>query len=45
MVFDKAHRIIRDQRLQQRMRAAYRESTGENYTILWPTTLTEFSVI
>ncbi len=45
MVFDKAHRIIRDQRLQQGMRAAYREPPGENFMILWPTTLTEFSVI
>ena len=45
MVFDKAHRIIRDQRLGQGMRAAYREPTGESYTILWPVTLTEFSVI
>jgi hypothetical protein len=45
MVFDKAHRIIRDQRLQQGMRAAYREPPGESFMILWPTTLTEFSVI
>ena len=45
MVFDKAHRIIRDQRLQQGMRAAYREPPGESFMILWPTTLAEFSVI
>jgi hypothetical protein len=45
MVFDKAHRIIRDQRLQQGMRAAYREPPGESFMILWPTTLTEYSVI
>jgi hypothetical protein len=45
MVFDKAHQIIRDQRLQQDMRAAYRESAGESYMVLWPTTRTEFSVI
>jgi hypothetical protein len=44
MVFDKAHRIICDQRLQQSMRAAYHELTGESYTILWPATLTEFRV-
>ena len=45
MVFEKAHRIIRDQQLQQGMRAAYREPTGGEYMILWPATLTEFSVI
>lgn len=45
MVFDKAHRIIRDQRLQQGMRAAYREPPGESFMILWPATLTEFGVI
>ena len=44
-VFDKAHRIIRDQQLQQGMRAAYREPTGGTYMILWPATLTEFSFI
>jgi hypothetical protein len=43
-VFDKAHQVIRDQRLEQDMRAAYREATGGSYTILWPTTLTEFGV-
>jgi hypothetical protein len=26
------------------LRAAYREATGEDYEILWPQTLTEFSV-
>lgn len=44
MVFDKAHRIVRDQRLHQGLRAAYRESAGEDYVILWPSTLTEFTV-
>ena len=45
MVFDKAHQIIRDQRLQQGMRAAYRRKTDGSFMILWPTTLTEFSVV
>lgn len=44
MVFDKAQRVVRDQRLQQGMRAAYREPTGEDYVILWPPTLAEFTV-
>jgi hypothetical protein len=44
MVFDKAHGIVRDEWPPQAMRAAYRESAGEDYIILWPLTLTEFSV-
>jgi hypothetical protein len=45
MVFDNAHRIIRDQKLQQGMRAAYRKPTAETYMILWPPTLTDFTVL
>jgi hypothetical protein len=45
MVFDKAHRIIRDQKLQLGMRAAYRKPTAETYMILWPPTLTDFTVL
>jgi hypothetical protein len=37
-VFDKAHETIRGHELLQHMRAAYRESDGENYEILWPPT-------
>jgi hypothetical protein len=44
IVFDRAHRVVRDQKLQDDMRAAYRESNGERYVILWPPTLTEFVV-
>jgi hypothetical protein len=44
MIFDKASRIVRDQKLQQGMRVAYRESSGESYVILWPPTLAEFIV-
>ena len=43
-VFDKARQIVIDQRLQQGMRAAYRELTAENYVVLWPSTLVEFIV-
>jgi hypothetical protein len=44
MIFDKAHRVVREEGLQHRMRATFRESTGERYVILWPSTLAEFSV-
>lgn len=44
MAFERAHQIVRRQGLRQDMRAAYRKSTGEDYVILWPSTLTEFAV-
>jgi len=43
-IFDKARQIVRDQHLTQHMRSAYRDSTHENYVILWPPTLTEFNI-
>lgn len=45
MAFDKAHRIVVDQELQQGMRAAYRKPTSEAYVIIWPPTLTAFTVL
>jgi hypothetical protein len=42
--FDKAHRIVIDQRVPNVMRSAYRDMDGEDYVILWPSSLTEFSV-
>jgi hypothetical protein len=44
MIFEKAHRVVRHQGLQDSMRAAFRELTGERYVILWPSTLAEFTV-
>jgi hypothetical protein len=44
MIFEKAHRVVRDQGLQHSMRAAFRELTGERYVILWHSTLAEFTV-
>jgi hypothetical protein len=38
MAFERAHQIVRHQ-VQECMRAVYRESTGEDYVILWPSTL------
>jgi hypothetical protein len=44
-VFDKAHRIVIDQRVPNVMRSAYRDMDSEDYVILWPSSLTEFSVL
>ena len=44
-VFDKAHGIVTNQGVPNVMRSAYRELDGEDYVILWPSSLTEFSVL
>ena len=44
-VFGKAHGIVINQGVPNVMRSAYREMDGENYVILWPSSLTEFSVL
>jgi hypothetical protein len=44
-VFGKAHGIVMDQGVPNVMRSAYREMDGEDYVILWPSSLTEFSVL
>lgn len=41
--FEKARRLVGKRGLRG-LRAAYRELTGGEYVILWPPTLTEFSV-
>jgi len=43
--FDKAHRIVTNESIPNAMRSAYREVDGEDYVILWPSSLTEFSVL
>ncbi len=45
IAFEKAHQMIRTQKLRYPMRAAYRELTGEEFTILWPASLTQFTVV
>jgi len=42
--FTQAHQVILKEGIPNEMRSAYRESNGEDYVILWPSTLTEFSV-
>jgi hypothetical protein len=44
-VFAKAHGIVINQGVPNVMRSAYRELDGEDYVILWPSSLTEFSVL
>jgi len=44
-VFGKAHGIVINQGLPNVMQSAYREMDGEDYVILWPSSLTEFSVL
>jgi hypothetical protein len=44
-VFGKAHRIVTSQGVPNALRSAYREMDGEDYVILWPSSLTEFSVL
>ena len=44
-VFGKAHGIVVNQGVPNVMRSAHREMDGEDYVILWPASLTEFSVL
>jgi len=44
-VFGKAHAIVINQGVPNALRSAYREMGGEDYVILWPSALTEFSVV
>ena len=43
--FDKAHRIVVNQGVPNLMRSAYREVDREDYVILWPSSLKEFSIL
>ena len=44
-VFGMAHEIIRSRRVPNAMRSAYRDLAGEDYVIVWPPSLTDFSVL
>jgi hypothetical protein len=44
-VIVKAHRIVINEGAPNVMRSAYREMDGENYVILGPSSLTEFSIL
>jgi len=42
--FEQIQEMFRKEPPREQMRAAYRELGGEDYTILWPPNLKEFSV-
>ena len=42
--FSEAHRVVANHGVQNVMRAAYRELAAQDYVILWPPSLTEFTV-
>jgi len=42
--FDQAMKAVQRARLPQSVRAAYRDSTGKDYVILWPEDLVEFRI-
>ena len=42
--FRKAREIVATQSIPNVLRSAYRELDGEDYVILWPSSLAEFSV-
>ncbi|HWY21113.1 MAG TPA: hypothetical protein VNX26_07830 [Candidatus Acidoferrum sp.] len=43
--FREAQGVVTNRGLQNVMRAAYRELAAEDYVILWPPSLTEFTVV
>ena len=43
--FRKGRGIVANQGIPNVMRSAYRELDGEDYVILWPSSLTEFRVL
>ena len=43
--FNSANQIVTNQEIHNDMRSAYRELDGEDYVILWPSSLTEFRVL
>jgi hypothetical protein len=43
--FAQVHQVILDEDIPNEMRSAYRGTNGEEYVVLWPSALTEFSVL
>lgn len=41
---EQVHRALSESPIRERLRIAYREEQGENYEVLWPPGLSEFSV-
>jgi hypothetical protein len=44
VTFEKASQFLKTQNVPNSMRSAYREMAGDDYVVLWPQNLTEFSV-
>ena len=44
-VFGRVYGVVINQGVPNVMQSAYREMDGEEYTILWPSSLTKFSVL
>ncbi|MGB6686365.1 MAG: ABC transporter [Terracidiphilus sp.] len=42
--FQRAQRLLEEDRLLGKMNVAYRDIDGEDYVILWPPNLTEFKI-
>jgi hypothetical protein len=43
--FKRAQRVVTDQEIANAMRSAYRQVEGEEYVILWPSSLKDFKVL
>ena len=43
--FTQAHQVIVNECIPNELRSAYREASGEDYVILWPSALAEFRVL
>jgi len=43
--FAEAHRVVLDESLPNELRSAYRERTGQDWLIIWPSGFTQFSVL
>jgi hypothetical protein len=43
--FTHAHQVILEIGIPNELQSAYREAMGEDYIILWPSTLTEFDIL
>lgn len=43
--FTQAHQVLLNEAIPNEMRSAYRETNAEDYIVLWPSALTEFTVL
>jgi hypothetical protein len=43
--FGKAHSVVTDEGIPNAMRSAYRQLDGEDYVVVWPSSLKDFKVL